>query len=371
MMVSRAAADSNSDSISLRFSLLLDDGWVRLDDAVDAVGSELSPSLSASTTYDDSGGDDAGDVVYNPDSSRTPGDGLFEDPSLALRLSVETWIITILCSDTEFYIIKANGDDLCNDLRPVDPVLPYTSTLVSVITQKVTVEVSHHSDTGINSSDSFPGVRMPTYAFEWTEWELTFPILAVGTKYEQEAFFAVIEKDGNVNSANIWRQAAEYMERDGQLALDSWIDGGRFDTLLRNHGHDNVVASSIVGLEDVTFPKALHSLAFSVAGDNATKGYTEPLNPDPFHPLRIAGIALLLFTIIFTTLMSYIASVRKRDRETEEALIKTNKGGLTTEDGLNQMLDAGTKEAFARSKINRGNVKRKQVGNTAARPQCN
>mmetsp|Transcript_15325 Transcript_15325/g.33328 ORF Transcript_15325/g.33328 Transcript_15325/m.33328 type:complete len:377 (-) Transcript_15325:56-1186(-) len=374
MMVSRATADSNNDAISLRFSLLLDNGWVRLDDdVVDDVGGELSLSLSASTTYDENAGDDAVDMVYTTDSSRTPGDGIYEDPSLALRLSVETWIITILCSDTEFYIIKADGGDLCSDLRPVDPVQPKTSTLVSVITQKVNVEVSRHFDTSIDTSTfgSSSGVQMPTYAFEWTQWELTFPILAVGTKYEREAFFAVIEKDGNVDSANVWRQAAEYMERDGQLALDSWIDSGRFDTLLRNDGHDNVVASSIVGLEDITFQNALRPLAVSAAGDNATEGYTEPLNPALFHPLRIAGIALLLFTIIVATLMAYIAAVRKRDREAEEALIKTSKGGLTTEEGLNRMLDAGTEEVFARSRIKRGSVKRKQVGTTAARSQCN
>ena len=63
------------------------------------------------------------------------------------------------------------------------------------------------------------------------------------------------------------------------------------------------------------------------------------LNASSMHPLRIAGIVLLLITVFLSSLLFLLANKRKRKKEIEKDRSMNVTGALDTEEGVNQLLD--------------------------------
>ena len=318
----------HSKSLVLQFSMLQEHGLLKQEEEQLTTSSSSSSSSSENADGVPSGHEDPGDHSVRG-YSRVYHQNTFDEefPSLGLRLSVESSLFYIICSSTDVYVASPNGQNLCDELlltrRSLSPsrlrssrLLAVDETTRTIITAKEDIEVRRQYANRDATLQIYP--ELPLYNYYYYEWQLSFPVLAIGKIFDQEIFSEILRNK----------------ERDIQSALDFWIVDGRFESMLRTDGHDDIISISILGQEDFTFPPAIHALdltSTSSTGSNISSGsailldeetdrigYTETLNPSPLHAIRAAGIILFAGTIVFTSIIMYVASQRKKEREKQE-----------------------------------------------------
>jgi len=151
-------------------------------------------------------------------------------------------------------------------------------------------------------------------------------------------------------------ESIKSIRTEAQNVVNESITTGVFKQILRelySSGKSSVIAVSVAGLENsATIIVDDNDDEYDAAGaggkdDDTDKDgfkniqYYQPLDPAPLHPIRIAGIVLLLFTVSFTSLLFGLAKRRKEEREREIEKMKNAMGGLGTEEGVNEILDVG------------------------------
>ena len=285
-----------SSIISLGFSLLMIDDWSVVETVEMGEGKN-----STLPVYDGYGSEGI----------------IIEDPSVGLISSVITSSVRALCfpkSGIDIHIIKADGGDLCKDVMGLHYVEPFQGDkMMNILTTDIGVKTFRRFGVGLGDDELlFENAatmgKNSTLIFHWKEWRISFPVLTIGNDYEQRAFFHAIKQGMRINGDIIWNYAVSFLEEDAQTALNALIGSKELDEMLQEDGNKNILACSVIGLEDYTFSETIYSQVLSPA----TLGYTEPLHPALFHATRVAGILLLCITLLYIAGIMYFAKMRNR-----------------------------------------------------------
>lgn len=152
-------------------------------------------------------------------------------------------------------------------------------------------------------------------------WTVVFPVLEIGEAYSSWAVAKSVTMD-EVNAT-----ALNGMYEDAYYATQKYIQRGYMDARLPDS------ATAIADPEEVAPVPAPGSYP------------SEQLDPHALHPMRIAGLILLVVTLVSWILLVKLAARRKKERDLDTAFAEINKGGLVTEAGLDLMLDVGRRES--------------------------
>ena len=184
---------------------------------------------------------------------------------------------------------------------------------------------------GDGSKDDFPVVwtMSRVFAEDYQDekgdtlmyWTVAFPVLDIGKEYTQWA----VEKSNTTDEKVVNGTALEGMYEDSYYALQKYIQRGYMEKKLSSTA-TAVADPSNDDEEAAPAPGAYPS---------------EQLDPHPLHPMRVAGMIVLVVTLVCTFVLVKLSARRKKERERDSAIAKINKGGLVTEEGLNLMLDVG------------------------------
>jgi hypothetical protein len=152
---------------------------------------------------------------------------------------------------------------------------------------------------------------------KYMNWTVVFPVLQIGAHY--------VDIGGD--------EALVAMQAETGTALSEYIQGGDMDTKLPDTAKSYAVDQEI-----------------GDTGENDDWRYSgeikSPIDPDPFHTLRMTGVVLFFVTAVFSFLLVKIASRRKLEREMDVVTAKNKLGGLVTEEGLDLMLETGRRESL-------------------------
>ena len=174
------------------------------------------------------------------------------------------------------------------------------------------------------------------FNLEWTSWTEEFWILELSSEIIEQA--AISNQD-----------PSDFFQETVQQALELSIFEGRMNHQFQGTG----VIWSVPGDEVETFETYLEEIERQ---NNHTRNDTfleqelvEDFDPDDNHLLRILGSILLVLNTIFVTALNRAAKKRRKLRERleeeAESRIKENdqepEGGLTSEAGVEKMLQAG------------------------------
>ena len=154
-------------------------------------------------------------------------------------------------------------------------------------------------------------------------WTVAFPVLEIGEAYSSWA----LSKSVNIDEVNA--TALNGMNEDAYFATQKYIQRGYMDAALP----DSATAVAETDTESVTPVPAPGAFP------------SEQLNPDALHSMRIAGLILLIVTLVSSFLLVKLAARRKKERDLDTALAEIDKGGLVTEEGLDLMLDVGRRKS--------------------------
>lgn len=154
-------------------------------------------------------------------------------------------------------------------------------------------------------------------------WQVAFPVLEIGAAYSN---WAVGQGAKATEEEEVSDTALNGMYEDAYYATQKYIQRGYMDQQLP----ETATAVADPSATPVPAPGAVPS---------------EQLDPHPLHPMRVAGIILLLVTVLSTFILVKLSARRKKERDLDNAIAKINKGGLVTEEGLDLMLDVGRKES--------------------------
>jgi len=186
-----------------------------------------------------------------------------------------------------------------------------------------------------SSKDDFPvvwimaRVYVEDYQDEMGEtlmyWTVAFPVLKIGDAYTN---WAVGQGKSVEDEAGVNETALNGMYEDSYYALQRYIQRGYMNNQLPE------TAKAVADPDEVADPAP------------AAGAYpSEQLNPHPLHPMRVAGMIVLVVTLVSTFLLVKLSARRKKEREMDSAIAEINKGGLVTEEGLDLMLDVGRRES--------------------------
>lgn len=253
-----------------------------------------------------------------PTPSPTVADAV--DDSLHLELAISVWtsqredgLSSNVSEALEASVIDALLQTLC---VPEWDVAANSSTCVlnlSNETSRQLEEVGNFNGTEgpVIWTDS-PTVQRRSQSNEidlsWTEFEVAFTVLSVGDSYMQKA-----EEDGLTLSEALKAKALKYLSVDVQARVHNVIESGELNTLLQQRWSSDVLVSQ-VGQESTTF--------------NTTTTETAVYTRNDWPFIRIAGIALMSFTIV-SYFVLYRLSVHRRRRLTKDLAV--SKGTVDSE----------------------------------------
>lgn len=119
----------------------------------------------------------------------------------------------------------------------------------------------------------------------------------------------------------------EIIERTAELVTGQRIDEGDFEISLQEED-ERVRRVAMIGTEDIIF------------GARNNEYIVKPM-----HGTRIAGIVMMSFLFVFTTLLFSAASARNKEAVWEKERMQEGPGGLATIQGVDAMLAVGRMKA--------------------------
>lgn len=246
----------------------------------------------------------------------------------------------VLCQETNFEMI-VNGTDSCTTRSSGTTKDTETRTTTTNTTK---LEASYNQ-IGVAIQDKSPDPSLGlsnTRPLTWLEFTLHYPVLQTTTT--------------NKNTYKVAQKAIRNSITDHTFA----------NQLQAANLNNDVMAVANVGEEQQVFvpwAQLWESLLVVVDSmENSTTSTTTTTSGTAisldstllqfFYPMRIVGLVLLAFTILFVSFMMMLAQRRKKKRELEE---EERKRGTTTalhtNDGLNAMLEVG-REVTLRRRMN-------------------
>ena len=282
----------------------------------------------------------------------------------------------VLCHDTEIHIASdldgvGRGFDLCkgysatykdfdwdggfhrngvqhaafSSMTIMVPASPDDLFGSFIVAEDQSGNVSSLSPSAAELENGLPGLE--ALRFRWIEWNIFFPVLYpfsdeyISRNITNELFGDNSSTPEKEDTEKQLDQAIQSLETDMSLAINLRIKDGTFDRLLQTM-NGAVLGSSVIGEEVHEFVKLIFSETSSLTGD-----YPYPLQPTPMHTIRVVGIFLLIITCVSVSVLFYLAKHQKHEREGDIQFRDHRKGGLTTDEGLEFMLQGGREEAAA------------------------
>lgn len=215
----------------------------------------------------------------------------------------------------------------------------------------------------------------------WTTWKVTWNVLRLGTFYILQGLENLdLDSLGDATHQDIYNAGIDAMQQVLELALQVSIRENGYDALLLRSMkqvdtiNNGVVIASVYGEEKESLHSKLEALGLpegdlviptqdsdgnSLADNNTSTmdpvaesdgwdddrysmeyGITESLDPDFWHPLRIAGIVMFFLTTTALVGLSWMSRKRQARRALERKMAKEGAGLLNDHEGVENMLRA-------------------------------
>jgi hypothetical protein len=254
--------------------------------------------------------------LWFPDSARVGVDELQRPDDDGIRAGVIDAVEELLCTETDVWLVEGGDDDADGD----DPAAADDDVCVTAgYREGVGRERRRHlQQSGLPSIvRRSPAVTVRGRSrdgLEWTVWTLSYAVDQIGAVYVQEA----LQNQPQVRFDALQDAALEALQEVVQLAANVNIMEGRFDAMLSTRlvttTTTGTVRASRVNEEVDTFTAA--SLRGTDGGGGGGGGAEESQRdefvPRTWYPMRVAGICLLVASLLGFSLLTHLAHRRRR-----------------------------------------------------------
>lgn len=288
--------DTVEGTVRLRFSILFDGG----------VGTPLGSAVGAD-------GAPPPNPTLNAENAQS-------DQELLMRTSVLDAVAWALCEDNSEAILVATGGPCGDgwqaaDVVSVSIIAPYAGAGMSLSLQNGWADLLPGSS---NYDERFSGEYIEGLSLRWTEWEIVVPVVHIaerlgdnttesvtGGQQGSSTVTATSAVGADAQSAALWN-----VERSANLLLQSQIEAGTFDSILRA-SDGRIWASSPRHAEVGFFGRFLLSPAAEQMG-LVDEHAAEPSEKQIFgvHPTLFA-VAVLMLVLGFLVTYLVVSPRRK------------------------------------------------------------
>jgi len=236
----------------------------------------------------------------------------------------------ILCQKTDYLFVVQDRDACGRTAAPND------STRLNALNKDIEISVKDVKQPIPLKSDEFSlgeALTAETKYIKWLEFSFRYSILQVASA-----------DDSASNVYDVMTSVvAESIHNKEMTQLLRWWNA-------------KVLMASAIGEEMDNFLPWVEVFGSWEEGAKVVRpNYSDPiyqqLNPAPMHPIRLAGILLLSFTIMSVVVLISLAKRRRLQREavqSDKASANVPKDDLRTDEGLTDMLDRGKQESLRR-----------------------